>query len=169
MQNLIIRITQENINILNCKEYRCFILAENLSFDFMESFICKAHQLNKLVLIADAAEIYLKLKADGIVIDCSKDEKPQIVVKALKQKMPQAIIGVISRNRRHEAMIISECEPDFIIFNVWHDGFEHTKELIGWYNELFLIQCAAQINEEVNYKLLPCDFVILDDKKTLQN
>jgi hypothetical protein len=60
-------------------------------------------------------------------------------------------------------MLVSECEPDFLIFRFWRDGWEANRELLKWYNELFLIQCAAQVEEDCDFKSLPCDFVILND------
>ena len=63
-------------------------------------------------------------------------------------------------------MLVSECEPDFVAFKVWRDGIEQTRELLEWYNEFFLIQSAAQIeDDEVNIAKLTADFVIIDDVK----
>jgi len=165
MQNLIIRITQENTKLITEDKIGCFILADNLSADFMTWFTEEAHKHNKLVLTSgdNAVETYQNCKADGLVIDSSKDEKPQKLVKQIQAQAKKAILGVITRNRRHEAMLVSECEPDFVIFRLWKDGLAENRELIEWYSELFLIQCAAQPEEPCDYTDLPVDFIISDD------
>ena len=38
-------------------------------------------------------------------------------------------------------MIVSEAEPDFVVFKVWKDGFESVRELTDWYNDFFLKMC----------------------------
>ena len=58
-------------------------------------------------------------------------------------------------------MIVSEAEPDFVVFKVWKDGFESVRELTDWYNDFFLIQSAAWIMEDgVPTEELRTDFVI---------
>lgn len=165
MQNLIVRITQENFSQLENSKIGCFILPDSTNTAFAEAFIEKAHANNKLVLAqgANSLEFYLTHHTDGLIIDTAKEEKPQKTVKAVQKKAPKAILGVICRNRRHEAMLVSECEPDFVIFKIWADGIENNKEFLAWYNELFLIQSAAQIEEPCNYADLTTDFVILND------
>ena len=165
MQNFIIRITQENTTSVDAAGIGCFILPDTLDAAFVDEFILKAHAQNKLVLTEgeNALDFYAAHGADGLILDVSKSEQPQKSVKQVQKKAPRAILGVVSRNRRHEAMLISECEPDFVIFKVWQSGFEANKELLAWYSELFLIQCAAQVEEACDYAALPVDFVILND------
>ena len=168
MQNFIIRITQENFKLLNDERFSCFLLPENVQDNFAAEFVEKAHELGKLVLLEgkNALPLYTQYQADGIIIDASRDDRPQKFVKEVQKKAPKAVLGVISRNRRHEAMLISECEPDFVAFKVWKDGLEKSKELLAWYSEFFLIQCAVQIeDDEVDYADLAADLVILDDVK----
>ncbi len=165
MQNLIVRITQKNFSQLENPKIGCFILPDSTTSDFAEAFIEKAHAENKLVLVqgVKALDFYLAHHTDGLIIDTVKEEKPQKSVKAMQKKAPKALLGVICRNRRHEAMLVSECEPDFVIFKVWGDGFDANKELLAWYNDLFLIQSAAQVEEPCDYASLPTDFVIMND------
>ena len=168
MQNLIIRITQENTKLASAdNKIGCFVLADNLSAEFMVKFTEEAHKHDKLVLTSgnNAVEAYQNCKADGLIIDASKEEKPQKSVKQIQAQAKKAILGVISRNRRHEAMLISECEPDFIIFRFWQDGFAENLELLEWYNELFLIQNAVLPMQEIDLNSVHSDFVILDDTK----
>lgn len=167
MQNLIIRITQENTKLINDDKIGCFILADNLSPEFMVRFTSEAHKRDKLVLTSgtNAVETYKNCQADGLIIDSVKEEKPQKSVKQIQAQAKKAIIGVITRNRRHEAMLVSECEPDFIIFRFWKDGLSENLELLKWYNELFLIQNAVMPTEEIDLSNIHSDFIILDDTK----
>ena len=169
MKKLIIRITQENKDLLKDEKIGCFIVPENLSENFMSDFVTAAKEANKLVLIEgeNAPETYQKYNADGFIVSTVKEEKPQKILKQLKARNPQAVMGVITRNRRHEAMLVSECEPDFVIFRFWKDGFNENAELLKWYNDLFLIQNAALIEEDCDYKSLPADFIILPDTRYL--
>ena len=162
MQNLIINITQENFKPLENDDFGCFILPQALSESFKKDFIEKARKEEKLCLLFgdNAVEEYAKINADGVVFDLSKEEKPQKILKDFQQKNPKALVGAISRNRRHEAMLISECEPDFIIFKVWADGLEKSKELLEWYNEFFLIQSAIMPMDSCPTDGLPADFII---------
>ena len=168
MQKIIIKITQENTNLIFDNRIECFILESSLPLSFIERFIIEAHKVNKLVLISiDETNItmYKALNPDGFIIDTTKDSNPKKKIKNIQTVAPHSIIGVISRNRRHEAMLISECEPDFIIFKFWQDGFEENNKLLEWYNDLFLIQNAAQIEEDLKQQTINSDFLILDEKK----
>lgn len=165
MQNFIIRITQENDALIANQSIGCFILEETLTPAFAAAFVLKAHQAEKLVLCAGdkAAENYRQYQADGFVVDTVKEVAPQKILKPYREKFPKAIIGAVCRNRRHEAMLVSECEPDFVIFKFWQDGLETNRELLAWYNELFLIQSAAQIEEKIDWRSLSADFLIVSD------
>ena len=167
MQKLIINITQENFKPLEDNDLGCFILTRELSESFKQRFITQAHKIGKLCLFSgqEPIEEYLKFGADGVILDLSKEEKPQRIIKEFKQKNPKAVLGVISRNRRHEAMLISECEPEFVIFKIWADGIDKTKELLDWFNEFFLIQSAIlPVDASLEIEKLAVDFIIKNDK-----
>lgn len=165
MQNLIIKITQENENLLTASELKCFILEDSLSPDFIKKFCTLARTAGKLVLFSGerAPELYRQKMGDGLIVDTTKEENPKKKIKEIQASCPKALLGVICRNRRHEAMLVSECEPDFIIFRFWKDGFAANAELLNWYNDLFLIQSAVQPEEKIDFTGLPADFVILSD------
>ena len=148
MNKFIIKIEEENLKSLELQDIECFSLSSTLSKSFITEFKQKAS--DKIVLIHgdNAQELCQELDIDGIILDLSKEEKIKPLIKQAKSSNPQKIIGVISRSRRHEAMIISEEEPDFIIFNIYKDGIDNLKELTSWYNEFFLIQSAAEIKDE---------------------
>lgn len=165
MQNLIIKITQENTDLIADSKLQCFILPDSLPQSFIADFCAKAEADEKLVLISgeNAADLYLQKLGDGLIIDTSKDENPAEKIKEIKAKCKKALLGAICRNRRHEAMLVSECEPDFIIFRFWKDGFAANAELLKWYGEFFLIQSAVMPEDDADVSNLPADFVILSD------
>lgn len=167
MQNFIVRITQENTNLLNNEKIGCFILPDSVSSDFAQDFIDKARQKGKLVLVSgdNALWFYKQFNPDGLILNTAKQENPRKYIEDIKSQAKKAIIGAIARNRRHEAMLVSEAEPDFIIFQFWKDGFQNNLELLDWYNEFFLIQNAAWPQEEVDINEIKSDFLILDDVK----
>lgn len=167
MQNFIIKITQENTGLLNDGKIGCFILSDTVDSEFAERFICEAKQKNKLVLVYgdNALQLYQKFNPDGLILNTVKENNPRKLIEDVRAQARKAIIGAISRNRRHEAMLVSEAEPDFIIFQIWKDGLEKNIELIDWYNEFFLIQNAAWPQDEIEVKEIKSDFVILDDEK----
>ena len=167
MQNFIIKITQENAQLIAKDEIGCFILPTNLSPQFAVEFIKQAHFRNKLVLCTgeNAVDFYTQYNTDGLILNTVAEDNPQKIIKQVQKRAPKAILGVITRNRRHEAMLVSECEPDFLIFRFWKDGFAANKELLDWYAELFLIQNAAQIEEDIDFSSLNADFIIIDDTK----
>ncbi len=170
MQKLIIKIAPEHEYLITDEKLQCFVIDSGENEEFITRFIASAHQAGKLILICgdNATESYQKFAADGFVLDLSKEEKPQKIVKSVKKQFPQAVIGIISRNRRHEAMLISECEPDFVVFKVWQEGFAQNKELLAWYNELFLIQSAAWVEEMfAECYSAPTDFLILSSAQFL--
>lgn len=167
MQNFIIRITQENTQLLNDDKIGCFILPDNTSSDFATNFANIAKTNGKLVLAEgdNALAFYKQFNLDGFILNAVNEQNPRKYIENIKEKNKSAIIGVISRNRRHEAMLASEAEPDFIIFKCWKDGLQNNLELLNWYNEFFLIQNAAWPQEELNTSELPSDFIILDDSQ----
>lgn len=168
MQNLIIRITQENNSLLADNALQCFILNTSLPETFLKGFTEKAVSTGKLVLYTgeNAAEFYERHDCSGFLLDTTKEEIKQKDIKKIFAAHPHAIKGLICRNRRHEAMLAGECEPDFIVFRTWKDGFAENKKLLDWYAELFLIQSAAQIEDDgINFAELNTDFIILTDSQ----
>jgi hypothetical protein len=164
MQKFIINISQQNFDLLEDQNLECFILSSNLADSFKAEFAKKAKEKQKLVLSFDVQTV-TNLDLDGVVIDLSKSENITSDYKTLTQGLKKKFIGAICRNRRHEAMLVGECEPDFVIFRAWNDGKEKVQELTSWFNEMFLLQSALLPVEDVEFKDFETDFVILDDIK----
>ena len=165
MPKFILKITAESAeNCIDEKNVECFILSASLPEDCLGRIIRKIEAAGKIALLEgeDAAALAVKLGADGIVADLSAST-------AIKKEMA-ALLGVICRSRRHEAMIVSENEPDFVVFRIWSEGAEKTKALADWYAEFFLLQTAVEpMDGSVDFSAWPADMVILspEDYKIL--
>ena len=163
MQKIILNITEENPSVITDSRFECFILQENLSSHFKSEFALMASQSGKITLGLSVSDC-LAYKLDGILLDLTSSQNIAADYKKLTKDLKSKFIGVITRNRRHESMLVSECEPDFVVFKAWKDGQEKIKELTSWYHEMFLIQSALLPVEEVNYPSFETDFVILSDR-----
>lgn len=144
-------------------EAECYALAVELGEDFCRSFIGQAKMSDKIVLLygENAAELCVSYEADGVVLDLGADELPEKMSTLRKKLGKRKYIGLFARNRKHESMVVSEVEPDFVVFKVWKDGFDRVKELTDWYNDFFLIQSAAWLmDDDVDVSTLNTDFVI---------
>ena len=163
MQKNIIFISQKNDEYLKNLNEDCYVLDATLDEDFCREFMVLAQKKDIVVLFVGerAVECAKKFGADGVVCEASdKGVKSQVedLRKILGKK---AIVGLVARNRRHEAMVVSEAEPDFVVFKVWSDGIEKTKELLEWYSDFFLIQSVAWvIDEDVEKSTLMADFIM---------
>ena len=159
----IIKIDTPNNAYLSNLDKECYILSSNLDDSYCTSIINKALNEKKIILFYgdDAVNKAQKLKASGVVVRL-KDDKLKPQMESLKKELGKnSIIGLFSRNRRHEAMLTSELEPDFIIFKVWKEGLDKTLELLSWYNDFFLIQsCAWLEDDDIDLSLINTDFII---------
>jgi len=160
----IIRIDEPNETILSDMSAECYVLNSALADDFCKRFIEKAS--DKVVLFyGDKAEEKSKvLNADGVIVDFGADDLKEKMAQLRKTLGKGKYVGLFTRNRRHESMLVSEVEPDFVVFKVYKDGFDKVKELTDWYQEFFLIQSAAWIMEDgVPVDELKTDFVIVQE------
>lgn len=149
MQKIIIKIEDEKLPV---PEAECYIISADIK------------RCEDKIYLTESVELCNKLNLDGVIIDLSKSENIKKDYAEIKSQLKDKIIGIISRNRRHEAMLISEQEPDFIAFRAWQDGFDKVQELVSWYNEFFLIQSAVIIEDDVDYKIFQSDMVILKQR-----
>ncbi len=166
MQKNIVRVDEINEKILENMGEECYVLNAALDEACCRIFIAKAAEGEKLVLFygdnaVAAAKAY---GADGVILDLGAEDVKDKLGNVRKELGKGSIVGLFTRNRRHESMLVSEAEPDFVVFKVWNDGIESVKELTDWYADFFLIQSAAWVmEEEVDTSALRTDFVI---KKT---
>lgn len=161
MQKFILQITNEDFNLP--EQIKCVVLSETLPENFISEFVQKARRLNKLIL-ANGKELCQKFDLDGAIFDFTKSENIASDYADAVQGLKGKVIGGICRGRRHEAMLLSECEPDFVIFKAWKDGAEKIQELTDWYNEFFLLQSALlPMDQDLNFSGFKTDFVIIND------
>lgn len=141
----------------------CYILDTSLDEDFLTTFINQALKEEKITLFfgKDEQTFAKKFGATGIIIDTSIMTTPLKDLTPIRKSLGKnSIIGLITRNRRHETMLTAELEPDFIIFKAWLDGLDKTTELLNWYNDFFLIQSALFPLEEIDHTNIKKDFII---------
>lgn len=162
MQKFIVKI--EDDKAINNSEYECFLIAD--TNPSLQTLVNKAQAAGKIALVEgqNAVSASVDCGADGAIIDLASSERIKNDIGSAKMHLNGGILGVVCRNRRHEAMVVGENEPDFIIFKVWEDGFEQTLDLSTWYAEFFLIQQAVYPQDDkVDYKKYPADIVIISD------
>lgn len=163
MQKFILNLTNEDSALIADSDLECFIAPTEAGEEALKKWLDAARRHNKILLFGgkDCCAVCQKLGADGVLVDLSASEHCAKDVNFARKQIGDKVLGVISRSRRHEAMLISECEPDFVAFKVWQQGIEHTAELVSWYTEMFLIQSAAVLQEPVSApQALDCDIVI---------
>ena len=130
MPKFILKITAESAeNCIDEKNVECFILSASLPEDCLGRIIRKIEAAGKIALLEgeDAAALAVKLGTDGIVADLSASTAIKKEMATLRRQLGRRFLGVICRSRRHEAMIVSENEPDFVVFRIWSEGAEKTK------------------------------------------
>ena len=163
MQKFIVDLTNEDIGLISNDELECFVADSSLGKDNINALQQEAIKYGKIFLVrgVDAFSICNKCGCDGVLVDLSTSEHCAKDVNFARKQIGSKILGVISRNRRHEAMLISECEPDFVVFKAWEQGVDKVKELVSWYNEMFLIQSSVILEEQIkDIKDFDCDIII---------
>ncbi len=165
MQKFIIRINEEDFSLPEQSAAECYILTDSLDAGFITEFAKKA-KTQQFITLAETSETCLKFGLDGVLLDLAKSENVAADFTKQTDGLKGKFVGVICRNRRHEAMLASECEPDFVAFRAWCDGAEKIRALTDWYNEFFLIQSAIiPQDDSLDFTSFRTDFVILDDRK----
>ena len=161
MHKFIVNLTNKDLALIDDAKLECFLVDAQTTD--AEEIVKRVHAIRKLVLISgeNACEKCNIWQADGVLIDLSKSEHLAKEVNFARKQIGEKALGVISRNRRHESMLISEAEPDFVAFKAWNQGIEQVKELVSWYNEMFLIQSAVILQEEISQAdTFDCDIVV---------
>ena len=163
MQKFIVRVESEQKRFSDKMEGECYALNAALDEEYCREFVEKAAAESRIVLFygEGAVKTAVHLGADGVILDLGVEGLKEKMAAVRKELGKSGVVGLFTRNRRHESMIVSEAEPDFVVFKVWKDGFESVRELTDWYNDFFLIQSAAWIMEDgVPSEELRTDFVI---------
>ena len=163
MQKFIVRVEGEEKRFSDKMEGECYALNAALDEEYCREFVEKAAAESRIVLFygEGAVKTAVHLGADGVILDLGAEGLKEKMAAVRKELGKSGVVGLFTRNWRHESMIVSEAEPDFVVFKVWKDGFESVRELTDWYNDFFLIQSAAWTMEDgVPVEELRTDFVI---------
>ncbi len=161
MPQIILSLEDSNDKIYSHENISCYLLVDTMP----ENKIKEAVATGKMVLCRGdkALEVCQKNGLDGVVktIDTSKPLKVQL--KPLREALKKKTLGVLVPARRHEAMLAGEVEPEFIAF--YGQDEARDKDIISWYNELFLIPLAWVADDNLpKAKALDVDFVIISAK-----
>lgn len=162
MPQIILRINQNDNKIIADDKVCCYIAKTSLNDNKTAEIV----NTGKMVLAQGdhALEFCLKNNLDGVVFEVD-DKKPiKAQLKPLREKLSKKTFGVIIPPRRHEAMLASEVEPEFVALKI--DDLTASQSLIDWYNELFLLPLALDFNEKIPpLQSIKTEFVIIDAEK----
>jgi len=162
MPQFILNINSTSDTVFRDDDICCYLLDGSLPAGYVQSFSAEG----RLVLLGgdNAAERCRELNADGVVAEISSDCPIKAQVSKISEKMGKGkALGTVICPRRHEAMLVSETEPQFVAFRFAPEEKEKAREVISWYNELFLIQCAVDLRGGLqNLDGIETDFVIIN-------
>ncbi len=163
MQKIIVEVNEEKEEFLTSLTEECYVLHSTLSVEYVRKFTNFAQSQKKLVLFCgDEAISRLKVNdADGVLLDLGSIGLKDKVEEIRKSIGKNKILGLVSRTKRHDSMLVAETEPDFVVFKAWSDGIENLVELTDWYADFFIIPCAIFLQDDnVDYQNIKSDYVI---------
>ena len=145
MSQIILKIETPDDVVYNDGRVCCCLFDASLP----EEFLLKARRnFPGLSLLCgkDAAVLCKRLDFDGVVAEAD-------VSKPLKAPL------------KKKAMLASEVEPEFVAFDFRPEEAGQARDVIKWYNELFLIQSAVVFNPAVRDKDFPeTDFLMINSR-----
>ena len=158
MPKFMLKIGPNDQNLINNEDICCYIADEKSA----KAVLAQAISSDKLVLGTNK-EFMQQFGLDGLLLTTEVDEKFAKSIKPLQKELKGKFLGVNCAPTRHEAMLASEAEPDFVCFLLEKENQEQGKAVIKWYSELFLIQQAIPYFEKIDEEILKiADFVILN-------
>lgn len=164
MPKFILKISSDDDCLINNDHICCYLADKTSAPQILE----EAKASDKLVLACDenAAEFCLQADLDGVLIEKAVDEKFEKYVKQIQKQIGvKKFWGVTVNTSRHEAMLASEAEPQFVAFRIEPDMVEEGMELLEWYAELFLIQSALVYDKNLPEAFWEkTDFLILNNQ-----
>lgn len=161
MPKFILKINADDAVLINNEDICCYLADEKSNPEIVNA----AQASDKLLLAVgeNAAADCTERNLDGALIIHEVDDKFAKFIKPLQKQLSKKFFAVSCAPTRHQAMIASEIEPDFVAFKIALDKQAEAKEVLRWYAELFLVQSALfydpQLDEEV---LNLTDFIILN-------
>ena len=161
MPKFILKINSGDTALID-NDYICCYLADKNS---APEVVNAARNSDKLVLAVgeDAVADCLENQLDGALLLHPVDDKYAKFIKPLQKQLGKKFLGLGCGASRHEAMLVSEAEPDFVAFQTSPENQKEAAEVLQWYGELFLLQSALFYAPGMDDELLSLtDFIILN-------
>ena len=158
MPQIILKINSSDDKIYTSDNICCYLIGEDVSLDK----IAEVTSVGKPVLMQDTTNAI----TDGCVVNVDSSLPVKSQLRPIREKIgSKKILGVIIEPSRHEAMLASEVEPEFVAFRLTRENLADAVEVIDWYNDLFLIQSAADLSvEKIDVKGIDIDFIIINSQ-----
>ena len=162
MPEIILKINNTEDKIYQADNICCYLADANLPQSVINNIIKTGKML--LLLGVKSAEQVKAMQAAGAVVSLDSSQPIKKQLRPLRENMgAKKVLGAIIEPSRHEAMLASEVEPEFVAFRITTQNQNNAKEIIAWYNELFLIQSAADLSGGLqDISDLDVDFVIIN-------
>ena len=169
MQKFIINIKEANEEIINDERAVCHVLSSELEHSRLQQLVNELKKTESLVLFGGvkAAEMCREFQGDGVFVSVSADKPYKKQILPVRDASgAKKVLGVEIPLQRHAAMVVGETEPDFMSFRVdSNEDIAKAKELLEWYNDLFLIQiCLGGTADCTKLAALPSDFVMISPR-----
>ncbi len=164
MPKIILKINQASDTVYDDENICCYLVDTAAG----EEFVSKFDARGKLFLLcgSHAPEWCMAHKADGVVTEPDLKQPLKIQINKVRGLIgTKKVLGVIICPRRHEAMLASETEPEFVAFRFSEAESAKAREIIAWYNELFLIQSALDMETILpDAATYDTDFIIINSR-----
>lgn len=162
MPKIILKINSLNDKIYKDDSICCYLINSALPVDFIKKM--QSQGIMTLLYGDNAAELCKSLNTDGMVMELDPKLPVKVQVNKIRDNIgTKKVLGTGIYPHRHEAMLVSETEPEFVIFKFPADQSAEALELLKWYNELFLIQSAIDLSDGLqDVKAFDTDFVIIN-------
>ena len=169
MQKFIINITEADEEIINDERAVCHVLSSELEHSRLQQLVNELKKTESLVLFSGtkATEACREFQGDGVFVSVSADKPYKKQILPVRDAIgAKKVLGVEIPLQRHAAMVVGETEPDFMSFRIdSNEDIAKAKELLEWYNDLFLIQiCLGGAADCAKLSRLPADFMMISPR-----
>ncbi len=158
MPDIILKINTAEDKIHHSDKICCYFVASPLP----EAVQNELSATGRMILCAPGID----MPSDGLIAEVDSSKPVKVQLRPLREKLgTKKALGAVINPTRHEAMLASETEPEFVAFRLTAENMSHAVDVIKWYNELFLIQSAADLSAGLqDVSGLDLDFVIINSR-----
>lgn len=164
MPKFILKINSVDDTVYVDDDIVCFLADSSLP----EEWLCGFERRGRLFLLSGdkALSLCKTVGADGVVAELKTDAPVKAQVAKIRSQLGAGkVLGTVIVPRRHEAMLISETEPEFVAFKFPQESAAPAAEVVKWYNDLFLIQSAVDLTDGLqDIAAFDPDFVIINSR-----